>query len=97
MLKKIVMLNFKTKIELFVLLFVSKFFNNGWRKYLDIKEIEKKHSFNALPKTSCYYDVVVKGEIQYRYYYGGCISSDAWVDKNVTHFRFSKTYKLPKW
>jgi hypothetical protein len=76
---------------------ISRIFNNGWRRYDSIKEIEKQKSFNSLPKTNRYYDVVVKGEIEYGYYYGGCISSDGWVDRNVTHFRLSKRHKLPRW
>lgn len=73
----------------------TKMINNGWVKLSDIKVNEKENSFNALPKTNEYYDLVVDGKIEYRYYYGGCISSDSWVENNVTHFRLSKTHELP--
>jgi hypothetical protein len=73
----------------------TEIFNNGWRKLSDIDEEEKENSFNALPKTNRYYDLVVDGKIEYRYYYGGCISSDYWVENKVTHFRLSETHKLP--
>jgi len=76
---------------------ISRIFNNGWRRLDSIKYYEKEQSFNALPETNRYYDIVVKGKIEYRYYYGGCISSDAYVENNITHFRLSKRYKLPKW
>lgn len=76
--------------------FINRLCNNGWRRFDSITDGEKQQSFNALPKTNEYYDVVVDGEIQYRYYYGGCISSDGWVERNVTHFRVSPSHKLPK-
>jgi len=89
---------FKVSIKkAFIIHNVSRFCNNGWRRFDSIKEVEKQHSFNALPKTNEYYDIVVRGKIQYRYYYGGCISSDGWVEQNVTHFRLSSSYKLPRW
>ena len=69
--------------------------NNGWRSISSIKEEEKQQSFNSLPKTNDYYDIIVNGEVEYRYYYSGCISSDGWVKRNVTHFRLSETHKLP--
>ena len=87
--------NLALKWQLLKTAVISCIFNNGWRRYDSIKDYEKQQSFNALPKTNRYYDIVVNGEIQYNYYYGGCISSDSWVDRNVTHFRESKRYKLP--
>jgi hypothetical protein len=69
--------------------------NNGWRTLFEIKDEEKEQSFNVLPETNRYYDIVVKGKIEYRYYYGGCISSDAYVENNVTHFRLSPIHELP--
>jgi hypothetical protein len=73
----------------------SEEFNNGWKKLSAVKVDEKENSFNALPKTNEYYDLVVNGNIEYRYYYGGCISSDYWVENNVTHFRLSTKHEPP--
>ena len=89
-------LNLTQKWQLLKTAVISCIFNNGWKRYDSIKDIEKQQPFNALPKTNRYYDIVVDGEIQYNYYYSGCISSDSWVDRNVTHFRKSKRYKLPR-
>jgi len=66
-----------------------------WRKISEVKSIEKDESYNKLPKPRTEYDIVVKGEIIYRYYYGGSISDDRYVEKNVEYFRFSQILKLP--
>lgn len=91
------MFKLNTKIHLLQLYVISRIFNNGWRRLDGIKDYEKEQSFNALPKTNEYYDLVCDGKIKYNHYYGGCISSDGWIENNVTHFRLSKRYKLPRW
>ena len=76
---------------------IAHLFNNGWRRLDSIKDSEKRNSFNALPEENEYYDIVYDKKIEYRYYYSGNISSDAWVENNVSHFRLSKNYKLPNY
>jgi len=91
------MFKLSLKKPFFINAVISSIFNNGWRRLDSIKDYEKQQSLNTLPKVNKYYDIVVKGEIEYRHYYSGNISSDAWVKNNVTHFRISKRYKLPRW
>lgn len=90
-------LNLAKKWQFLKTAVISSIFNNGWRKLNSVKDFEKDNSFNELPKTNRYYDIVVGCKIQYRYYYSGCISSDRFVENEVTHFRLSKQYKLPVW
>lgn len=74
---------------------IHRLFNNGWRKIETVKDFEKVYSFETLPK-GCYFDIVVDGKIEYNWYYSGNISSDRYVSQNVTHFRKSKRYNLPR-
>jgi len=75
---------------------VNTILNNGWRRISSLKDNEKEASYFQLPKQYYEYDIIVEGEIIYRYYYGGSISDDGYVKVNVTHFRFSEIHKLPK-
>lgn len=88
--------NFKISLQplFWVYAVVHRLFNNGWRKVSSIKSFEKEHSFYQLPKPGVY-DIIVKGEIIYRHWYGGSISDDRYIEYNVTHFRNSKPHKLP--
>lgn len=77
----------------------AKYFHNElggeWEKASDLKDEEKENCYNKLPKTNEFYDIVVKGEILYQYYYNGNISDDAYVKNHVTHYRLSQKHILP--
>ena len=72
----------------------AKYYHNElggeWKKVSDLKDEEKENSYNKLPKTNEVYDIVVKNEILYQYYYNGNISDDSYVRNHVTHYRLSQ-------